>query len=546
MVINPLKLITVKNNRINNKLLLGLGMLLLAVAACKKTGLQTDAGIDDRLFRPTIDGGLVSEGNYITASWQKVKDAVSYTVQLSRDTFKTIDVSVTIDSAHITFLNLYWEKLYQVQIRSNAADVAKSSKMGSLGAIKTPKFPTILNTPGISDLTDVAVRVSWATSGAAVSMVKILKASDSSVVTSVTLTPTDIANAYTIIGGLASSTNYIIYLYSGTSVRGWANFTTKAPLSGTIIDLRGITGRPTVLVDTLAVIASGSTVLLKRGEQYTVVGAVALSKSVTIMSGDDLGTQAQAQIYVTNTGSSTSHFTFAAGSVVDYVDFKDVALSSSAVGTFYVFNVNVSAAIGRISLDGCKAEIFRGVLRLQTGNTLTVSNYVINNCIVDSIKDYAVLTCGGATAKADNVTFTNSTFYKMEKFIASSSVATNVTIQNCTINEAPSGGGTTYLIDYNTNNVTSGISMKNCIFGMTKQGGTTMTAKGVRYNTNGTADGSGSYTTSDYSALSNPISGVTAYTKLSTDLWTSPISGNFKIKDATFGGKGVAGDPRWW
>ena len=535
-----------KSYLINKNILLGCCVLLLAVTACKKTGLQTDEGGADRLFRPSIDGSLSADGNYITAAWQKITGSVSYTVQLSRDTFKTIDQYITIDSNHITFLNLYWERLYQVQVRANAQDSLKSSKMGSLGSIKTAKFPTILNTPGISDLTDVAVRVSWTTSGAAVSMVKILKASDSSVVTSVTLTPANITNAYTIISGLASSTNYIIYLYSGTSVRGWANFSTKAPLSGTIIDLRGITGRPSVLTDTLPLIASGSTVLLKRGEQYTVIGGVALSKSVTIMSGDDLAVQAQAQIFVTNTGSATSNFTFVAGSVVDYVDFKDVALSSAAVGAHYVFNVNVSATIGRISFDGCKAEIFRGLLRLQTGNTLSVSNYIINNCVVDSIKDYAVLTCGGATAKADNVTFTNSTFYKMEKFIASSSVANSVTIQNCTINEAPAGGGTTFLIDYNTNNVTSGISMKNCIFGMTKQGGTTMTAKGVRYNTSGSVDGSGSYTTSDYSALSNPISSVTPYTKLSTDLWTNPINGNFKIKDAAFAGKSTAGDPRWW
>ena len=88
--------------------------------------------------------------------------------------------------------------------------------------------------------------------------------------------------------------------------------------------------------------------------------------------------------------------------------------------------------------------------------------------------------------------------------------------------------------------------MKNCIFGMTKQGGTTATAKGVRYNTNGTADGSGGYSTSDYSALTNPLSGLTAYPKLSTDLWTDPFNGNFKFKDATFAGKTTAGDPRWW
>jgi hypothetical protein len=413
--------------------------------------------------------------------------------------------------------------------------------MGSLGSVKTPKFPTILNTPLPGDLTDEAVRVSWATSGAAVTSIKILKASDSSVVKTVTLAAGDVTAGYKIINGLASSTAYIIFLYSDASVRGWANFSTKAPLSGTIVDLRTITGRPNVLADTIPLISAGSTVLLKRGQQYTIAAALPLSKAITITSGDDLAVQAQAQIYF------TSNFNFVAGSTIDFIDFKDVWMTSAAVGTYYVFNATANANVGRISFDGCRAEIFRGLVRLQSG-TISVTNYIVNNCIVDSIKDYAVLTCGAATTKVDNVSFTNSTFYKIDKLIASSvagAVAVSVNIQNCTINEAPLGGGTTFLIDYNTNNVGSGISMKNCIFGMTRQGGTTMTAKGVRYNTGGSADGSGSYTTSDYSAVSNPLTGVTAYAKLSTDLWTDPTNGNFKIKDATFAGKNTAGDPRW-
>lgn len=530
-----------KHNTINKNILLGLCMAMLTVTACKKTGLQTEDGGPDRLFRPTISGSLQSDGNYITAAWQKVTGAVSYTVQLSRDTFKTIDQKYTIDSATITFLNLYWDKLYQLQIRANAADTTKSSKMGSLGSIKTPKFPTILNTPGISDLTDEAVRVSWATSGAAVTSIKILKGSDSSVVTTVTLTPAEVTAGYRIIAGLASSTDYIIFLYSGTAVRGWANFKTKAPLSGTIIDLRGITGVPSILADTIPDIPAGSTVLLKRGAQYDISAVVSFSKSITITSGDDLAVQSQALIYF------TSNFNFAAGSVIDYVDFKDVSLKSAAYGTYYVFNNSNSATVGRVGFDGCKVEIFRGVLRLQAG-TVTVSNYVINNSIVDSVKEYAVLTCGVATAKVDNVLFTNSTFYKIEKLISSTpagSTASSVVIENCTLNETPTGGGSNYLIDYSANNVTAGIQIKTSIIGVAKQGGASMSVRGVRYNGSGSADGSSSYGTLDYLVSNNAILNLSSYSKNSTDLFTDPLNGNFKILDKNFAGKSTVGDPRW-
>ena len=221
------------------------------------------------------------------------------------------------------FDNLDWDKLYQVQVRANATDTVFNSRMSNLGSIKTAKFPTILNTPGTSDVTDEAVKVSWTTGGAAVTSIKILKASDSSVVTTVTLTPTDVTNQYKIISGLSSATAYIIFLYSGTSVRGWADFTTAAPLSGNLVDLRGITGRPSVLTDTLPVIPSGSTVLLKRGETYVVATALSLSKSVTMLSGADLLTPGQAII------SMPSNFNIVSGSIIDSIVFKDVNVAGN-------------------------------------------------------------------------------------------------------------------------------------------------------------------------------------------------------------------------
>ena len=512
-------------------------LLILILGACKKTETLEEV----RLFRPVTKDALLSEGNWIKASWHPIKEAQSYTAQLSRDTFRTIIKSVTLDTNVYMFDNLDWDKLYQVQVRANATDTVFNSGMSNLGSIKTARFPTILNIPGPSELTDEAVKVSWTNGGAAVTSIKILKASDSSVVTTEALTPTDVTNQYKIISGLSSATAYIIFLYSGTSVRGWADFTTNAPLSGIIIDLRGIIGRPSVLVDTIPIIPSGSTVLLKRGQTYNVPTALGLSKAITITSGDDLAVPEPANIYI------TSNFNFTAGSVIDYIDFKNVSLKSDSYDSRYVFNTTASATVGRISFENCKVEIFRGVVRLQSGTT-TVSNFVIKNCIVDSVKDYAVLTAGVATTKVDNISITNSTFYKLVKFISSTtagSTSSSVLIENCTFNEAPQGGGSNYLIDYNTNNVTNGIQIRNCILGMAKYGGASMQVRGVRYNTGSTADGTGSYGTSDYLVSANPIQNITPYARPSTDIFTDPFNGNFKIKDTNFPGKSNSGDPRW-
>jgi hypothetical protein len=44
-----------------------------------------------------------------------------------------------------------------------------------IGGYKNQKFPTILVTPALSDITENAVNVKWTTEGAPVSSIKILK-----------------------------------------------------------------------------------------------------------------------------------------------------------------------------------------------------------------------------------------------------------------------------------------------------------------------------------------------------------------------------------
>ncbi|TMI65063.1 MAG: DUF5123 domain-containing protein [Bacteroidetes bacterium] len=524
------------NNIIMKKLSLAACLLVLIFGACKKTETFEEV----RLFRPVNKDALLSEGNWIKASWHPIKEAQSYTVQLSSDNFTTIIQSVTLDTTVYMFENLYWDKLYQVQVRANAADTVFNSGMSNLGSIKTAKFPTILNTPGISDVTDEAVKVSWTTGGAAVTSIKILKASDSSVVTTVTLTPTDVTNQYKIISGLQSATAYIIFLYSGTSVRGWADFTTAVPLSGNLVDLRGITGRPSVLTDTLPVIPSGSTVLLKRGETYIVATALSLSKSVTMLSGADLLAPGQAII------SLPSNFNIVAGSIIDSIVFKDVTLRGTDYATKYVFNIDKACTIGKLNFISCKGEIFRGLVRTQSQPAI-INNFLVDNCILDSLAGYGVHTVDVITARTDNIIIRNSTIYKAEKIITSRNNSISVLIENCTINEAPLGNSN-YYVDYSTsptNNVTNGITINNCIFGIGKYNAGNRSIRGIRVNAATTINASNNYRTFDQVSLGNDIPSITTYGKTSLELWMDPFNGNFKIIDGTYPARNTTGDPRW-
>lgn len=514
----------------------------LAVAmvfiACKKID---EPGEAPRLFRPVIKEALESNGNWIRASWQVINGSASYTAELSTDSFKTVAATVKIDTNVHLFENLYWDKLYQVRVKANAADTAKSSKFGDLGIIKTARFPTILNIPAISEVNDNSVKVSWTTSGAAVTEVRVLLAADSSVIKTAILTPTDVTNAYKLVSGLNASTPYIIFLYSGTTVRGWANFTTKAALTGALIDLRGITGLPNILADTIPDVASGSIILLKRGETYNISTTINLSKTITFMAGDDLLNPAKPIIYM------PANFNIVAGSLIDSIVFNDVVLRGSDYASKYVFNINVACTIGKVRFENCLAEIFRGVMRTQSQPAI-IGTFEVNNCIVDSIAGYGLLTVDVATSKADVIKVTNSTFYKTEKVITSRNNSISVFIDNCTFNESPLGNSSSYYIDYNTagtNNVTNGITVNNCIFGIGKNSAGAYTVRDARANAATIINASNNYRTSDHLSAGNDFPSINPYSKTAIQLWQNPSGGDFKIIDGSFPGKSSTGDPRW-
>ena len=506
-----------------------------SLTACEKN--ETPEPV--RLFRPP-SGQLSTLNNTIVVNWQDIKGAASYILQVSRDTFRTIDYSFNLDTNAFVVPNLRWNQLYQLQVKAIAEDTSLNSGWSSLGGIKIPKFAAwIHEEPTSNQSTDEAIKVNWRSGGDAVTSIKVLKASDSSLVKEVPLDNTDNTNKYKIISGLSGSTSYVVFLYSGTTDRGWENYTTKTPLAGTLIDLRNITGRPSVLSDTIPSIPSGSIVLLKRGNTYNISSSVSLSKSIMITNGDDLLVPEPATLFF------TSNFNFVAGSTIDSIVFKGLTLRSDNYGSRYVFNTTNGATVGSMKFLNSRIEIFRGIVRLQSGAT-TVNNFIVDNCILDSLSNYGVLTVDNISCKTDNISITNSTIYKAEKVITSTKQtagSVSVRLENCTLNETVTG--TNAYIDYGSTNVSAGITVANCIFGVAKAGGTVI--RDIKAGTSTSVNASNNYRTSDYisAGSANDLPNVMTYTKPSTQLWQDPVNGNFKIIDNAFPGKANSGDPRW-
>jgi hypothetical protein len=523
-------------NRIK-RFLVGMLAGLVLLTACEP---EEELLGPDRLFRPVIKGELVSEGNWLLATWYPVKSALNYKVELSQDTFKTILASQLVDTSRVLFEDLLWDAPYQVRVQANAPDTEKNSGLALLGYKRTAKFPTILTaaSPSKDDVTDGAIRVKWTNSGAPATRLKVFRSADQVLVREISLTETDLTRGYRDVSGLKGNTSYTIYIYSGETNRGWETYTTKEPLVGNIVDLRGILARPSVLLDTLPAVPAGSIILLNKGETYNISSATALDKSLTFMSGSDFDVTTPATLYF------TSNFDFAAGSNMEYLSFKDLILRGSDATAKYVFNATNGATVGTLSFESCRAEAFRGLVRLR-GNS-TISEFLVDNSVLRDIRGYGVLTVDDVNAKVNNIIVRNSSVYNAEKLITSRQSANAVRIENCTINEAPLGGN--YLVDFNAMEVSGGITISNSIFGVGKSKSGDILVRGYRAAAGTNVFVSNVYTTSDYAlALSaaGTFPGTESYSKPAADvLAIDAVHFYLTIKDAGFPGKASAGDPR--
>lgn len=534
-------------HRMITKLTSGLLILFVCLYALSCTKEENREFNQARMFTPGRIS-INSEEKQATLTWNPSLftegKSIQYTVELAKDSsFQTIEYSVVTDTAGVTITDdvLKPRQKYVARVKANAFNSTPESNWilsGQFSISGEQLFKPLQS----ADIIDNAVFLKWdVTQG----LTKITVTPQGGQSFDVALNATDLTTGQKIISGLLSNTTYSAELYEGSKSRGYLVFKTNLPLAGNIVDLRGIEGRPSVMADTLPTVPSGSTIILKKGQSYDIATTVLLDKSITIVSGDDLSVPTQAIINIT----AGSAFNIVANSNIEYLKFKNVTLRSDSYASKYVFNINTACSIGTLSFESCRAEIFRGLVRTQTSPAL-ITNFSINECILDSLAGYGVLTVDVSTSKVDNISIRNSTIYKAEKVITSKNNSTSLLFENCTVNEAPKGSSN-YFIDYSNSStlydVSQGITINNCIFGIGKYNGGSTLVRGIKAGINTAKNVSNSYNTSDYvvQPTYEGIPNLTPYSGASTDLWQDPYNGNFGIKALDFAGKNTSGDPRW-
>ncbi len=309
-----------------------------------------------------------------------------------------------------------------------------------------------------------------------------------------------------------------------------------------MIDLTGI-DNPNILVDTLPDIPDGAVVMLDATMTYNA-GGHAFAQSVTIKSNDPTGMM-KPMI------DCAANFNFGDGATVDSIVFMGIEF----FGEFdarYVLNSNVGATVGKFVFDGCYIHNLRGVLRMKDAGPGSLDNYIINNCQIDSIRDYAIITVDRDDWMVNNIHIKNSTISKTRAFLTSRNNTNTIVIDGCTLNEVTATGQR--MFRWRTdgqNNVTEGITIRNTIWGSgwdeESSGSTAIDGFDGLGETTWTVENT--YATADlefaegkdtiFPLLENVYEGS------ASTLWDNPFWSEFVFYDPDFAGIGNAGDPRW-
>src|SRR5690606_9110006 len=462
----------IKRNRMKNIIksywLLSAAVLaMMTLASCDKDD-DLEVGVPKRMFTPASDIKTTSGETSVFLSWHPSLHTsgmpVTYTVEVAADTLIETEIVYTTvtDTAGVTITDedIQVRTPYFARVKANA--YGNSAESGWLVSSRfSIRGEQIFLPLGDVDVTDEGALLSWRESAGIDKIVVVaidIEGEPVGASTTFDLDEADILNGQKLIIGLEPETRYRAEIFAGENSKGTITFTTKEELEEGVIDLTGITDRPSVLQDTLSQIDAGSIVILKKGVTYTIDATTNLDRSVKIMSEVSFE-PGKAKIYF------TSNFNLVEGSAIDFIEFDNLEMESDDWGARYVFNIDKAGTIGKISFDGCSIKEFRGIVRTQKVAEIHITDYIINNTVMKKLKNYGMASIE-AGSRIENILVTNSTAYRMERFITGdkSGGGTSVRIENCTFNEAPEG--TKYLIDYNSVNVTNGIQLNNSILGI--------------------------------------------------------------------------------
>ncbi len=541
-----------------------LNKILFVISAMVLTlGIFVSCDPDDvldpapRLFRPSTTV-LESGGNWIAAEWSKIVGATSYELQLSRDSFQTIDKSAETSMGTYLFEDLEWDVTYQVRIRCLGEDI--ESEYFVCEDVVVADYPTKLKNIPSDNIIDNSAILKWDIQTEPYTELRVLTEAGELVKT-FTLTPEDYAKGQKTLTGLQPGVDYKAMAYIGEEYQGKKRFTTKPAqdFGANVIDLRGLTsdealGKLTqAFMDSVCNLYASQkfTIVLDGGTQYKIP-TLNVSKGVDLFITTGYSFAGNAILLV------NSNFGIMAAETVNSINISNVIFTEGTdsgkkktdanYGGTYLFNFNQAGGnLNELNLKGCDIRYKRGVVRLQT--TATLNSVTIENCLMDSIGGYGIVNVDNAASTVLDIVVKNSTIGHADKiFVATKPTVSpnSLLMENVTVCYSP--GSNIYIVDFNGKNAPGGVTMRKCLFGTGKDGaginGVRSAGAPLTIEQCYRASDMTWYMAAGATAPVSPLDDILDCGIATNDLFAAPGLANFKITAPALVNK--VGDPRWW
>ena len=532
---------------INIGLVLGL-FTMLFLNACKE---DIDPVVDElqfsRAFTPVGLSAQISNITTVTLNWNAEKNADHYVMEIYQGTDlvpASLIHTAEIAGSLTTYIYVLPAGDTQFTARIKTVSSLEGVEDSKWNPIEFKSLPENLFLGYKSEMTGFhECTVKWTPGTTATALLFV----NGTTQTPFTLTAGEIAEGVKVLSGVANG-NYEVRLMNTTFVRG----KTKVIIEGDALLAAG--GDLNTAIDALP---AGGVLLLSNGASFGLSKPDTVTASIKIRG---IAPDNRPIIYLmTGTGNNHMFDIDPSMTLSDSLVFENVNISClyDDAGTTRhrgVIDQELTPMhIGSIRFLNCIIRNSdRAAIRLRGhADGQVITNLEFNGCImydfaVGGTQTYGIVNPNAATATISNIKFINSTIYSFRNALINYGAGIgcqSVTINNCTFDQMMLDPATArYFIDFGASGTSAGtIAISNCIFGKT---GTL--ANGIRNASMTISAITGSYYTTDFvPVIGTFISNMTAYSGLSTALWTDPLNGNFTFLDVSFAGIKTAGAPGW-
>lgn len=499
-----------------------------------------------RLFRP-VELTAKFDGTTVEISWLPILGAVSYNLDLSRDSLKfenIVESYTDIEKPPVVIPDLIGGERYSVRVMAVAEDPSKNSEYAALTFV-TPTENIFYQLEG-DDVGPTYVTLSWDPRKTVTHIIIMPVTGGGSL--RYELDEADKVAGEKFCDGLSGETTYVAEIYNGEAKRGSITFKTLIDVGDATLIKPGDD-----LISIINEVGSG-TFVLEGGEYKLSSGSLELSGSTTIkaLNAADKPIVYGTEIFIDGNGSY----------IIEDVDFNgytiDEATGEISTETLaqYATRVKSNTGEGELVVRNCSFRNYsRSLLRGTEGGSL--DRVVFDNVIVENV------TTGGnefidlRTCAISEIFITNSTMFNSSRtrhFLRCDNIAgftaQAVNIENCTFHNVAMPSSRFLYIRTEQNKVT----VKNCVFSeMGTFDGTEW--KGAKFKVDSPAGG---FPVIDYNYYY--MSGVLARSEFNgpncimdesgQSPFADPDRGNFRVDInspiRTSGENNRAmGDPRW-